>query len=207
MAINKPNLNIPNLNTNTPELFINKYVWEQFRLADETFYNQYKNNGVSFVPIFPINDPNASNIAWGSRPYILYDNFVKARTGKDKYFYPIKSQQMLYSIRGASVEDVYAMRHIMLSSLDREDAAAEDINNFISITNSDPLKPPLVNFQCINAYQVTYMKDATNLDTTRTPYQTDLIVKFDYHIIPPQIPIVAGTASAGFVSASGYLYY
>ena len=200
-------INITHLEKSTPELFINKYVWEQFRLNDEDFYNEYIENGKRFVPIFPVNDPNAGAISWGSRPYILYDNFVKARTGKDKYFYPIKSQQMLYSIRGASVEDVYAMRHIMLSSLDREDAAAEDINNFISITNSDPLKPPLVNFQCVNAYQVTYMKDATNLDTTRTPYQTDLIVKFDYHIIPPQIPIVAGTASAGFVSASGYLYY
>ena len=200
-------INITHLQKSTPELFINKYVWEQFRLNDEDFYNEYIENGKRFVPIFPVNDPNAGAISWGSRPYILYDNFVKARTGKDKSFYPIKSQQMLYSIRGASVEDVYAMRHIMLSSLDREDAAAEDINNFISITNSDPLKPSLVNFQCINAYQVTYMKDATNLDTTRTPYQTDLIVKFDYHIIPPQIPIVAGTASAGFVSASGYLYY
>jgi hypothetical protein len=167
-------INIDGLSTKTPELLVNRYVWEQFRLADETFYNQYRNNGIGFVPIFPINDPNASNIAWGSRPYILYDNFVKARTGKDKYFYPIKSQQMLYSIRGASVEDVYAMRHVMLSSLDREDAAAEDINEFVG--------PSDVKFQCVNAYQVTYMKDATNLDTTRTPYQTDLIVKFDYHV-------------------------
>lgn len=196
-------INIPHLEKSTPELFINKYVWEQFKINDEDFYNEYVENGRRFIPIFPVNDPNAGAISWGSRPYILYDNFVKARTGKDKYFYPIKSQQMLYSIRGASVEDVYAMRHIMLSSLDREDAAAEDVNNFASLTNADPNKPPLVKFQCINAYQVTYMKDATNLDTTRTPYQTDLIVKFDYHIIPSQI----GTASAGFTSASGYLYY
>lgn len=196
-------INITHLEKSTPELFINKYVWEQFRLNDEDFYNEYVENGRRFVPIFPVNDPNAGAISWGSRPYILYDNFVKARTGKDKYFYPIKSQQMLYSIRGASVEDVYAMRHIMISALDREDAAAEDVNKFASTSNTEPNKPPLVYFQCINAYQVTYMKDATNLDTTRTPYQTDLIVKFDYHIIPPQI----GTASAGFTSASGYLYY
>lgn len=167
-------INIPNLSDKTPEVLVNKYVWEQFRLNDEDFYNEYVENGRRFIPIFPVNDPNAGAISWGSRPYILYDNFVKARTGKDKYFYPIKSQQMLYSISGASVEDVYAMRHIMLSSLDREDAAAEDINNFVG--------PSDVKFQCVNAYQVTYMKDATNLDTTRTPYQTDLIVKFDYHV-------------------------
>lgn len=183
------------LEQRTPEVLINKYIWEQFKLADENFYDLYIENGKRFVPIFPVNDPNAGAISWGSRPYILYDNFVRARTGREKYFYPIKSQQMLYSIRGAEVQDVYAMRHLIITALDREDAAAEDVNEFVG--------PSGVKFQCINAYQVTYMKDATNLDTTRTPYQTDLIVKFDYHIIPPQV----GSASAGYTDEPGYLYY
>ena len=173
-------LNVANLEKRTPELLINKYVWEQFRLADESFYNQYRNNGIPLVPIFPLNDSNAdARLALvGDKPYILYDNFVKARTGKDRYFYPIKSQQMLYSIKGATIEEVYGIRHIIISALDREDAAASDIQDYLKTEGIDSD----VQFHCINAYQVTYMKDSTNLDTTRTPYTTDLIVKFDYHI-------------------------
>ena len=162
----------------TPALLINKYIWEQFKNSDENFYNEYVDNGKRIVPIFPVNDPSAGSISWGSRPYIIYDNFVKARIGKDKYFYPVKSEQMLYSIRGADVKEISAMRHLIISALDREDAAAEDIHKFLGQEGIESD----VRFQCVNAYQVTYMKDATNLDTTRTPYQTDLIVKFDYHV-------------------------
>lgn len=171
-------LNLAGLESRTPELLINKYIWEQFRLADQNFYDVYINNGIRYVPIFPLNDGNADgNLTLvGDKPYILYDNFVKARTGQDRYFYPIKSQQMLYSIKGATVKEVYAMRQIIIGALDREDAAAEDVNNFVGVSD--------IKFQCINAYQVTYMKDSTNLDTTRSPYTADLIVKFDYHMNP-----------------------
>lgn len=155
-----------------PDLIINSYVWEQFRLAKSSIYSNYSSR--PFVPIRDIN----SDYPWGDSPYIVYDSFMRPRS-KNKYFYPIKTAQMMYSIKG-SVSDIYEWRDFISNVLDREDDAAKDINEYAG--NSGNFDPLTVKFHCINTSQVNYVGNTTEQSGQRRHYSANLIVKYDYHI-------------------------
>lgn len=156
-----------------PEIIINNYVWEQFRLAKPSIYADYTN-----MPFIPVRD-FGSEYPWEDKPYIVYDSFMKART-TNKYFYPIKTAQMMYSIKGG-ISDIYEWRDFISNVLDREDAAAFDINEYAGETgNFDPLT---VKFHCINTSQINYVGNTTEgRQGQRKEYSSNLIIKYDYHI-------------------------
>ena len=190
-----------------PENIINQYVWEQFKTKAPTFYNAYPQDsgGKDFLPFFPAGTSNIPGfILEQDKPYIIFDKFTKVRTGSYKYFYPVKSEQMRYTIYGGSMgqygnpsgEDLgYTAGYtfdrygstINLTSLitiilDREDAAADDINEFagdLYENTSDYFK---YRFHCINVFQSGYaesQQDVSNLMEYRP--SRDLIIKYDYH--------------------------
>lgn len=154
-----------------PESAINKYVWKQFELAKQQIYSMYSN-----IPIFPVSDTKSGDAKWGDKPYIIYDSFMKPRVS-NKYFYPIKSGQMMYSIKG-TIEEIFEWRDFISNVLDREDAAANDINEFASstINNFD------IRFHCINTTQVNYIGNSTEIQGTKKYFSTNLIIKYDYHL-------------------------
>ena len=85
-----------------PENVINRYVWEQFKTQAPAFYNLYGVDGI--IPFFPAGAGNVPpEILENDLPYIIFDKFTKVRTGMYKYFYPIKSEQMRYTIYGGSL--------------------------------------------------------------------------------------------------------
>ena len=61
--------------------------------------------------------------------------------------------------------------------LDREDAAANDINEFASasINNFN------IRFHCINTNQVNYIGNSSETQGIKRLFSTNLIIKYDYH--------------------------
>jgi hypothetical protein len=187
-----------------PENIINRYVWEQFKTQAPSFYNLYPPTvgADDFIPFFPAGTGNIPpEIIENDLPYIVFDKFTKVRTGKYKYFYPIKSEQMRYTIYGGSLygaatngSDRYGvtinLTSLITLALDREDAAANDINEFAEeLYDNYPVSAsPSVydyykyRFQCINVFQSGYaetQQDVSNLMEYKP--SRDLIIKYDYH--------------------------
>jgi len=182
-----------------PENIINLYVWEQFKNYAPTFYNLYgpTSGGPDIIPFFPApanNLPTA--VIDNDLPYVMFDKFSRVRGGY-KYFYPVKTDQMRYTIVGGSLYDVnrnqqdrYAttinLTSLIQNILDREDDAAQDINEFAkSLPDYNDSNYPELNkyyFHCINVYQSGFtdtqqdVSDFMEYNPTR-----DLIIKYDYH--------------------------
>lgn len=167
--------------SNYPEVAINEYVWEQFRLdslksASASYlggfnYNQYK----GIVPFFPVSDNTSGRTKWNDKTYIVYDSFMKGRT-KYPYFYPIKTSQMMYSIKG-DLEEIYKWRDFISNILDREDVAAQDINQYAG----QNLSGINFSFHCINVMQYNYISNVTESTSTKKTFSTNLIIKYDFH--------------------------
>ena len=191
-----------------PEQIINLYVWEQFKTYAPEFYRKYApvvgNQSLAIVPFFP---SPASNLPMevldNDLPYIVFDKFSRVRGGY-KYFYPIKTDQMRYTIHGGSLwgvnkfepdrfETTYALTSLIQNILDREDDAARDINEFAKnlpgyAQNPDGL---LSNgsvdlnqyyFHCINVYQSGFTDNQQDVSDFMEYNPTrDLIIKYDYH--------------------------
>ena len=187
-----------------PENIINRYVWEQFKTQAPAFYNLYPQTagGSDLIPFFPSGAGNIPpEILDGDLPYIVFDKFTKVRTGAYKYFYPIKSEQMRYTIYGGSLygdaangSDRYGttinLTSLITLVLDREDDAANDINEFAEeLYDNYPVSASAsvydyykYRFHCINVFQSGYaesQQDVSNLMEYRP--SRDLIIKYDYH--------------------------
>ena len=153
--------------------------------------------GPDIIPFFPApanNLPTA--VIDNDLPYVMFDKFSRIRGGY-KYFYPIKTDQMRYTIVGGSLYDInrnqqdrYAttinLTSLIQNILDREDDAARDINEFTKTLPdyNDPNYPELNKyyFHCVNVYQSGFtdtqqdVSDFMEYNPTR-----DLIIKYDYH--------------------------
>ena len=101
---------------------------------------------------------------------------MKTRTA-NKYFYPVKSSQMMYSIKG-SIAEIFDWRDFISNVLDREDDAARDINEYAG----QELSNNRIYFHCINTHQVNYTGNTTEQQGKIKQYSANLIIKFDYHI-------------------------
>lgn len=154
-----------------PEVAINKYVWKQFELVKPVVYAQYG----SIIPFFPVTDVKAGDAAWGTKAYIIYDSFIRSRS-TNRYFYPIKSGQMIYSIKG-NLQDIFEWRDFISNVLDREDAAANDVNEFAGTLNNNKYF-----FHCLNVSQVKQIATSSKESGIKEKYSTELIVRYDYHL-------------------------
>ena len=182
-----------------PEQIINLYVWEQFKTYAPEFVDLYPATlgGPGIVPFFPSPASNLPTpVLENDLPYIVFDKFSRVRGGY-KYFYPIKTDQMRYTIVGGSLYDInrnqqdrYAttinLTSLIQNILDREDDAAQDINEFTKTLPdyNSPNYPELnkYSFHCVNVYQSGFtdtqqdVSDFMEYNPTR-----DLIIKYDYH--------------------------
>lgn len=155
-----------------PEIAINEYVWEQFRLAKPAIYAQY---GL-ITPFFPVDDIQAGDAAWDGKTHIVYDSMIKPRSAR-KQFYPVKQGQLVYSIKG-SITDIFEWREFITDVLDREDAAAYDINRYAGIN----LAGYNIYFHSVCAYQLNYINTSYKAQPTQRKDQTaEIIIPFEYH--------------------------
>jgi len=156
-----------------PDLILNAFIWKQFQNEKPAIYNLYNNR----VPFFPVSDANAGAQMWKNQTYIVYDSFIRARSGYYKPVYAKKSGQTTYSIRG-SVSSVYEWRDFMTDILDRDDVTASEVNAFGGTTYGANNG---IYFECVNAYQVLAIDLATRPDSVNQQYITQLIIRYEYH--------------------------
>lgn len=173
-----------------PTYNIARYAYEQLITMPE--FTEYGNlrdeNGLRQIPVIPSNPYPAGasgplifdTITNPDQFLMVYDDFIKSRSGGMKYFYPIKSIQSRIKVSISDFSKLILFRNRLIEVLDREDAAAEDINNWMKETYD---QTPRIMFHCINAYQTVYLSDATNMDDQRNVFSGDIIIKADYHII------------------------
>lgn len=155
-----------------PEVAINKYVWEQFRLAKPAIYANY--TGV--IPFFPVDDIQAGDSAWDDKTHIVFDSMMRPRSS-NKGLYPVKMGQLLYSIKGP-VDDIFEWREFIYDVLDREDQAAKDVNRYAGIN----IAGYNIFFHSICAHQFNYINMSYKQAPTQRKDQTaELVIPFEYH--------------------------
>ena len=117
---------------------------------------------------------------------IQYDRLMRFRTNT---FYPIKKEQValyLYGDLGHVTDAILIIQNL----LDREDAAAQDVNKWSknkassngTITFTNQSFTHNVYFHNIKVYQVDESRDVTELASARAVYVNKIIIEYDYHI-------------------------
>jgi len=172
-----------------PTLNILRYAYEKLIQMPEFIHLDQivDENGQKIVPIFPSSLYQAGAVGMTyldpitnpNMVSIVYDDFIKARSGGMKYFYPVKSIQSRVKLSTDDMARTILLRNRFVEIVDREDEVAQEINTWMG-TEYDI---PKISFHCINAYQTTYMADATNMDDQRNVFSGDIIIKADYHLV------------------------
>jgi hypothetical protein len=169
------------LNTAFPPKFVNAYIKQQ--LKDFGILSGYE----QMDPIFPVSPTNLDDVfknyvgAPGEQNPLLiqYDRMIRLRPNA---FYRHKREQVIYTLYCTEMTKIYDATRIIFEALDREDAAAQDINAYTRKTfggsNTDPLN---VYFHNLKVYQVDQTRDLIELGSVRTTYANKLIIEYDYH--------------------------
>jgi hypothetical protein len=112
---------------------------------------------------------------------ITYDRLMRFRTTP---FYAVKREQLIYTIYG-SVQSVQNINVIISQLLDREDAAAQDLNDWardnpISLNGQTVLSN--VFFHNIKVYQIDETRDILELNSVNmSEWASKIIIEYDYH--------------------------
>jgi hypothetical protein len=112
---------------------------------------------------------------------ITYDRLMRFRTTP---FYAVKREQLIYTIYG-SVQSVQNINVIVSQLLDREDAAAQDLNDWardnpISLNGQTVLSN--VFFHNIKVYQIDETRDILELNSVNmSEWASKIIIEYDYH--------------------------
>ena len=109
---------------------------------------------------------------------ITYDRLMRFRSSP---FYGTKKEQLIYTING-SVKSVQNINIIISQLMDREDAAAEDLNDWAR-DNSHLLNVDHnVFFHSVRVYQIDETRDILELNSVNmTDWASKIIIEYDYH--------------------------
>lgn len=175
--------------TGFPPTFLNKYVLFQlseFNLVPPPV-EVVGAERLSFDPMVPaqfptnIEDLYNDSIQIRQEPsplLIVYDRLMRFRPTP---FYRTKREQLIYFIYATDVEKLVNSVRVITDALDREDAAAQDVNKWL---NDNPISntPTNVFFHNIRVYQADESRDVAELASARTLFVNKIIVEYDYHI-------------------------
>jgi hypothetical protein len=177
----------PNLkDTGFAPTFINNYVNEQLSIFGLIASGPSTPNQAGFNPMVPAQYPtniedlynDTVSIQQVESPIlIVYDRMMRFRPTP---FYRHKREQLIYFIYSSDVGKLIDAVRIISASLDREDAAAEDVNNY-SAENATEDNPARVYFHNIRVYQVDESRDVAELASARTLFLNKIIIEYDYH--------------------------
>ena len=164
-----------------PPTFLNAYITAQLA----TFNLMSTTDGVTpVVPAqFPTNIEDLYNdqiqIRQMDNPILMvYDRLMRFRPTP---FYRNKREQLIYFIYSTDVGKLIDTVRVITDALDREDAAAQDVNKWL---RQNPISgiPTNVFFHNIKVYQADESRDVAELASARTLFVNKLIVEYDYHI-------------------------
>lgn len=150
-----------------PAITINGYVWNVMKQIEPTFNKQYGQT----IPFFPVSDAKSGTKSWENKPYVIYNRIIKNR---DRAFYPIKREHLLYAVKGTvkdSIEWSMAIQYI----LDRMDDAAQDINDW----NRSQTTPANIYFHHLRVFQ---SQGTENREFSSRPYSiAQFTIEAEYH--------------------------
>ena len=114
---------------------------------------------------------------------VTYDRLMRFRTSP---FYGIKKEQLIYTIYG-SVQSVQNINIIVSQLLDREDVAAQEINEWAK-NNPITLNGTTINsnvfFHSVRVYQVDETRDILELASVNMgEWASKIIIEYDYHAL------------------------
>jgi hypothetical protein len=165
--------------------WINSYLYSKL--------SEYEDIGIDatqqLVPIFAMTPTSTEEIyknvlqsSTVEQPLIIqYDRLMRFRPTP---FYARKREQLMYYLYSTSIANVNNANIVISQLLDREDAAAQDLNEFSSknpiIRGGEEVKCN-VYFHNIRVYQADETRDLVDLASARTVFINKLIIEYDYH--------------------------
>jgi len=173
--------------TSFPPTFINQYIVEQLKLFD--ILSGYE----QMVPLFPTSPTNIEDVfknyigAPGVDDPLLiqYERLIRFRPSP---FYRRKREQLVYYLYCTDLSKITDAHRIISDALDREDAAAQDVNALCAQKSTEAI-PFNIFFHNIRVYQADETRDILELASARTVYANKLIIEYDYHSnTPPDYP-------------------
>jgi hypothetical protein len=165
-----------------PPHWINAYLYDKL--------GEYKDIGIDsrqqLVPIFAMTPTSTEEIyrnvlqsSTVEQPLIIqYDRLMRFRPTP---FYGRKREQLMYYLYSTSIANVNNANIVISQLLDREDAAAQDVNDWARIHSGGLNKPHNVYFHNIRVYQADETRDLVDLASARTVFINKLIIEYDYH--------------------------
>lgn len=166
-----------------PPHWINAYVFAKL--------SEYDDIGISstqqVVPIFATGPTNIEDVYKNVMQYtnidkplvIQYDRLIRFRPS---VFYAHKREQVVYYLYSTSIENINNANIVISQLLDREDAAAQDINKWSRENAGSMQVPNNVFFHNVKVYQVDEARDVLELASARTIFVNKIIIEYDYHI-------------------------
>lgn len=171
--------------TGFPPTFLNQYVKGQ--LAEFGLIADGSLTQAGFDPMIPAQFPTNIEDLYNDQIQIrqveapiliIYDRLMRFRPTP---FYRHKREQLIYFIYSSDVAKLINSVRIITDALDREDAAAQDVNLWLK---DNPVSgvPTNVFFHNIRVYQADESRDVAELASARTLFVNKIIVEYDYHI-------------------------
>lgn len=168
-----------------PPHWVNQYIHQ--KLTDYGVMVDSRSGGV--VPIFAVTPTNTEDIYKNllqsspvEQPLLIqYDRLMRFRPSP---MYATKREQLIYYLYSTDIATVNNANILISQILDREDAAAQDLNLYSSanpITRAGQTIDCNVFFHNMRVYQADETRDVLELASARTVYINKLIIEYDYH--------------------------
>lgn len=172
--------------TGFPPTFINAYIHDELKV-----FGLMPSVGEPFQPFFPAQAPDSVEGIYNDIPFIrnnpdttivIFDRLMRFRPNT---FYRHKREQLIYFIYSPNLSKLLDTTRVIIECLDREDAAAQDLNAWIAANDIEDengnVIPKNVFFHNMKVYQADESRDILELASARTLVLNKLVIEYDYH--------------------------
>jgi hypothetical protein len=174
--------------TGFPPLFVNAFVNSELKE-----FELMPTGPEPFQPFFPAQVPDSVEGIYNDIPFIrnnpdttviIFDRLMRFRPTP---FYKHKREQLIYFIYSPNLSKLIDTTRVIIECLDREDAAAQDLNLWISqndvLDENEEVIAKNVFFHNLKVYQADESRDIIELASARTLGLNKLVIEYDYHTV------------------------
>lgn len=175
-----------------PAQWLIKYIYAELSKFDDMGMT----TDSEMMPIFPTTPANTEEVynnllqtfPVGEPLMIMWDRLMRFRPNS---FYVHKREQLLLFLYTTDFKKLMGANIIISQALDREDAAASDVNKWLTQNHEaleaadEELGKLNIFFRNFKVYQADETRDVVELASARTLYVNKLIVEYDYHVYTP----------------------
>lgn len=168
-----------------PAFWLRQYIFNELKEYSSSDVAVVSGQGIN--PIIPSSTPSAladfyetlkSQTSLTDPLVVQYDKLMRFRTNP---FYRIKKEQLVLTVLNGDADVVMNVASIIEQLLDREDAAAQDLNSFSKDLDIQD-KPFNVFFHKVRVFKVDESRDLIELASVNLAFASNkLIIEYDYH--------------------------